>query len=67
MCAEVLGAFAEEVSRSLRWRAKRLLALKSVERWVEVATRLGAIARLLAKHYRRHARPCTRGPPRQVS
>ena len=31
LCAEVLGAFAEEVSRSLRWRAKRLFGLKSVE------------------------------------
>ncbi|MFO0613022.1 MAG: transposase [Polyangiaceae bacterium] len=31
MCADVLGAFADEVSRSLRWRAKRLFGLKSVE------------------------------------
>ena len=31
LCAEVLGAFAEEVSRSLRWRAKRLFGLESVE------------------------------------
>lgn len=31
LCADVLGAFAEEVSRSLRWRAKRLFGLKSVE------------------------------------
>ena len=31
LCAAVLGAFAEEVSRSLRWRAKRLFGLNSVE------------------------------------
>ncbi|MFO0615896.1 MAG: hypothetical protein U0414_25095 [Polyangiaceae bacterium] len=31
LCAEVLGAFAEKISRSLRWRAKRLFGLKSVE------------------------------------
>ncbi|MFO0618690.1 MAG: transposase [Polyangiaceae bacterium] len=31
LCAEVLGAFVEELTRSLRWRAKRLLGLKSVE------------------------------------
>ena len=31
LCAEALGAFVEELTRSLRWRAKRLFGLKSVE------------------------------------
>ena len=31
LCAEVVGAFAGEVSRSLKWRAKRELGLRSVE------------------------------------
>jgi hypothetical protein len=31
LCAEVLSAFVEELLRSLRWRAKRLLGLASVE------------------------------------
>ena len=31
LCAEVVGAFAGEVSRSLKWRAKCELGLRSVE------------------------------------